>query len=254
MTVYVVSCSDKSDKNSNSTGNYNPQRDHTMGLGSREHSTGTLTSRGRMSNRRHQQSNGMLSSTSSNSSISDINDDYHDVDHRRLNLENGEYPWPGRHRPSTRKTWGKRTARKSDEKQWESRCNFVYRKMYAREKKWIESDRRENMKNGPGEEKFYFYLIQAFPVVDFRRSISGRNPLCGKWCRGSQFTGKNSPGGCWRYFFFVPFNPFPITGGIASSVGNREPEAGNRKWEIKGTRTGVLSFHLVLSDFWSVQK
>ncbi|KAK6619598.1 hypothetical protein RUM43_012355 [Polyplax serrata] len=41
-----------------------------------------------MSNRRHQQSNGMLSSTSSNSSISDINDDYHDVDHRRLNLEN----------------------------------------------------------------------------------------------------------------------------------------------------------------------
>ncbi|EEB20493.1 hypothetical protein Phum_PHUM617510 [Pediculus humanus corporis] len=79
---------DKSE--TNSTGNYNTQRDHAIGLGSREHSSGTLTSRGRISNRRHQQTNnGMMSSTSSsNSSISDNNDDYHDVDHRRLNLEN----------------------------------------------------------------------------------------------------------------------------------------------------------------------
>ena len=88
---FVCLNSDKSE--TNSTGNYNTQRDHAIGLGSREHSSGTLTSRGRISNRRHQQTNnGMMSSTSSsNSSISDNNDDYHDVDHRRLNLENGEY-------------------------------------------------------------------------------------------------------------------------------------------------------------------
>ncbi|KAL0267834.1 UNVERIFIED_CONTAM: hypothetical protein PYX00_009988 [Menopon gallinae] len=80
--------SDKSDKNSvrESAGNF-PQREH-MGLGSREQSSGTLTSRGRISNRRHQQNNGMTSSTSSNSSISDNNDNY-EVDHRgRLNIEN----------------------------------------------------------------------------------------------------------------------------------------------------------------------